>query len=44
MARELTQLYDGRATNSVSDKQEPVEGSALQDLHNPDDEDSVGFY
>lgn len=38
MARQLNQLYDGSSKN----KQElTVEGSALEDLHNPDDEDSV---
>ncbi|KAI6192389.1 Dally-like protein [Aphelenchoides bicaudatus] len=36
MARQLNQLYGGHSKN----KQDFVEGSALEDLHNPDDEDS----
>lgn len=39
MARELNRLYDGKILHSV----ETVEGSALEDLSNPDDEDNVGL-
>jgi hypothetical protein len=38
MARQLNRLYNGSQTKG---NQEEVEGSALEDLHNPDDEDSV---
>lgn len=40
MARQLSQLYDGNTHHT----QEPLEGSALEDLRNPDDEDSVIFF